>query len=81
MAEIGVTPTGDTHFHVCQRCAEIWCHTKTEVTPEERERLHRCPRCTAGPYITAIQTRREADEDRRAIRAANTTALSLQPQN
>ncbi len=71
-----VTPVGDTHFHVCERCGEIWCHTKERVTPEERERLHRCPRCIAGPYITAIQTRQEADEIRRVIRAANAAAIA-----
>lgn len=73
-----VTPIGNTHFHVCERCGEIWCHTKAKVTPEERERLHRCPRCTAGPYITAYQTRRDADEVRRVVRSANAAALAAE---
>jgi hypothetical protein len=70
-----VTPIGDAHFHVCERCAEIWSHTKGRVTPEERERLHRCPRCTAGPYITSYQTRSDSDEVARIVRAANTAAM------
>lgn len=73
-----VTPLGDSHFHVCERCGEIWFHTKTKVTPEERERLHRCPACTAGPYITAYSTRRDATEVRRTVREANTAALAAE---
>lgn len=71
-----VTPIGDTHFHVCERCGELWCHTKAKVTPEERERIHRCPLCASGPYIMAYETRRDANEVRRFVRLANNDAIN-----
>lgn len=68
----------DHHAHVCEGCTFIWWHYKRgDMTKQERDDFHRCPKCGCGPYRTAFATMRDALEVRRQLREADAT-LSTQ---
>lgn len=60
------------HFHVCENCYHIWLHERRQdKTVVESRVYHRCPKCMSGPYRSAYNTRREADEVKRILRGAD----------
>ncbi len=41
----------NTHYHLCERCAEPWEHEEKKLSGKEWEDYHCCPKCGAGPYV------------------------------
>lgn len=67
-------PTGEPaahHCHVCQNCLHIWWHCATDG---ERRGIHLCPKCGSGPYYFGFDTKREALEERAALKSTEVLA-------
>lgn len=47
----------DHHWHMCESCLHIWEHDRPRnVSEEEYDKAHCCPKCSKGPYRTAYPT-------------------------